>query len=213
MLDVLVLGLHDPAQRWVASLVDATRDGDHGGQRGLHHVVAFVGLPVDRGLAVGHFKLFGEAQQRKSEEFGELRGHRTRRAIGALGAADDEVEGLTLDGGGERPRGAERVGVLELGIGHQDSAVRAHGQCPPDRLEGPGRAHRDDHDLAAILLDQLEPGFDRVLVARVEDQVHPLPDEPLGLRVELAGSVGIRDLLDADEDVHGWLLSLWGNRA
>src|SRR5207237_8052198 len=99
------------------------------------------------------------------------------------------------------------------GLGPLVAGWRGPAQCRPDRLEGPGRAHRDDHDLAAILLDQLEPGFDRVLVARVEDQVHPLPDEPLGLRVELAGSVGIRDLLDADEDVHGWLLSLWGNRA
>src|SRR5207302_919339 len=169
-----------------------------------------VGLPVDGGLAVCHLQLLGEAEQWPTQQFGKLGGHRARRAVGALGAADDEIELLPFDGAGNRPRGAERVRVLQFWVRHQDAAVGPHGQASADRLQRPRRSHRDEGHLARILFNQLKPGFHSVLVARVENEV-TLPDEPLGAWIELAGRIGIGDLLDAHEHVHGWLQSLWRN--
>ena len=48
----LLLRAHDPLQRRVARLVDRVRDGDHGGQRRLDHVVAELGLALAARLAV-----------------------------------------------------------------------------------------------------------------------------------------------------------------
>ncbi len=86
-----------------------------------------------------------------------------------------------------------------------------HRKGTADRLERPGRAHRDDGHFAGVLLDELKPRFDRVLVAGVEDQLDALAHEALRLGVQFAGHVGIGDLLHADEDIHGWLHSLWIN--
>src|ERR1700682_4872248 len=84
---------------------------------------------------------------------------------------------------------------------------------PPDGVDRLGWAHRDDRDLAGILLDKLESRLDPVLVTRVENEVDALADQPPGLRVELAGRVRIGNLLHADEDIHRWLHPLWRNRS
>ena len=42
-----------------------------------------------------------------------------------------------------------------------------------------------------------------MFVTGVEHQVHTFPDKPLGLWIELARRIRIRDLLDADEHIHG----------
>src|SRR6202035_2720642 len=69
---------------------------------------------------------------------------------------------------------------------------------------------RDDVHLAFVFLDNLETGFHRVLVTRIQGHVDAFAHQALGLRVELSGNVRIGDLLHADEDIHGWLLPLWG---
>ncbi len=88
----------------------------------------------------------------------------------------------------------------------------AHRQRPSNCVHRLGRAHRDDRDLAGIFFDELEAGLDPMLIPGVENEVDALPHQAFRLRIELAGRVGIGNLLDADEDIHGWLHSLWRNR-
>src|SRR5205085_4723780 len=90
-----------------------------------------------------------------------------------------------------------------------DAAGGAHRQRPTDRVHRLGRAHRDHRHLAPLLLDDLQAGLDRVLVARVEDEIDALANKTLAFRMKLARRVGIGDLLDADDNIHGWLLQLW----
>ena len=52
-----------------------------------------------------------------------------------------------------------------------------------------------------------------MLIPGVEHEVDALPHQAFGLRIELAGRVGIGNLLDADEDIHGWRYPLWINQA
>ena len=59
----------------------------------------------------------------------------------------------------------------------------------------------DDDDLATVLLNELESGFDGVLIKRVDDAGYALPDEGVGLRVD-ADLGGVRHLLDRNDDVH-----------
>src|ERR1700719_3572908 len=210
LFDLFVLRLHDAAQRRISGLVDATGHRDDSRQRCLHHVIAIVRLPVDLRLAAGDVELFCEAQQRQPKELGEWRRHGARRSVRAFRAANDQVIALPLDRRGDRSRGAERVRVLQPRVGDQDAAMAAHRQRTTDRLHRPRRAHRDDGHLAFVLLDELEAGFDRVLVTRIQDDVDALAHQALGLWVELSGNVRIGDLLHADEDIHGWLLPLWG---
>src|SRR5438445_4163082 len=209
LLHFFVLRLHDAAQRGIAGLVDAAGHRDDGGQWRFHQVVAIIGLPVDLGLAVADLEFLGKAEQWQPEEFGQLRGHRARRSVRALGSADDQVVGLALDRPGDRPRRAQRIRVLQPRVGDQYAPVGAHRQRPSDCLHRPWWAHRDDGRLAPILLDDLEAGFDRVLVTRIEHDVDALAHQSLALRVELSGDVRIGNLLHADEDIHSWLLPLW----
>jgi hypothetical protein len=52
---------------------------------------------------------------------------------------------------------------------------------------------------------KLKGGLQRVLVNRIDDALHALADEGIGLRVDAdLGALG--DLLDANDDVH-WLPS------
>src|SRR5437763_8242722 len=209
LLHFLVLGLHDAAQRGITGLIDATRHGDDRRQWGLDDVVALIRLAVDHGLALRDLQLLRKTEQRQPEELGELRRHRPRGAVGTLRAADDQVVGLPLDGGRNGAGGADGIGVFQRRVGDENAAIGAHRQRPTNCVHRFGRAHRDDRDLAGVFFDELEPGLDTVLIPGVENEVDALPHQALRLRIELAGRVGIGDLLDADEHIHGWLYPLW----
>src|SRR2546429_3952449 len=213
LLHFLVLGRHDAAQCGIAGLIDTTGHGDDRRQRGLDDVVAIVRLAVDHGLALRDLELLGKTEERQPEELGELRRHCTRGAVGALRAADDQVVGLPLDGGRNGARGADGIGVFQRRVGDENASIGAHRQRPSNRVHRLGRAHRDNRDLAGIFFDQLEAGLDTMLIPGVEHKVDALTHQALGLRIELAGRVRIGNLLDADEDIHGWRYPLWINPA
>src|SRR5256884_998206 len=213
LLHFLVLGLHDAAQCGIARLIDTTGYGHDRRQRGLDDVVAIVRLAVDHGLALRDLEPLGKTEERQPEELGELRRHCTRGAVGALRAADDQVVGLPLDGGRNGARGADGIGVFQRRIGDENASIGAHRKRPSNRVHRLGRAHGDNRDLAGIFFDQLEAGLDTMLIPGVEHEVDALPHQAFGLRIELARRVGIGNLLDADEDIHGWRYPLWINPA
>src|SRR5580765_775880 len=69
----LLLGAHDPLQRRVARHVDRVRDGDHGRDRRLDHVVAELGLPLAAHLPVRVLELGDLRDQRPLQPVGDRR--------------------------------------------------------------------------------------------------------------------------------------------
>src|SRR5437763_1500307 len=84
-------------------------------------------------------------------------------------------------------------------VGDQDATVRAHRQSLADRVPGALGAHRDEDHLPPVRLLELEPLFDAALVAGVEDHLLLARDGVVSL--EGKGGVGIRNLLDGDDDL------------
>jgi hypothetical protein len=66
----------------------------------------------------------------------------------------------------------------------------------------PLTAERDERDLPPVLLAQPERLLDGELVVGAYLVVHPLADDVAPARRDLDLRLGVRDLLDEDEDVH-----------
>ena len=147
--------------------------------------------------------MLGEGDRRQVEQGGDLLGHRAGVAVGRLGGGQDQVGALDpLDGRGEHLGGVERAGALEGVVAHEDGLGRAHGERGAQAADLAVRRHGDEGDLTpAGRVDELERHLDAVGVGLVEDEL-AVPLQGV-VRVEGTGLGGIRDLLDADDHVHG----------
>ena len=84
----------------------------------------------------------------------------------------------------------------------QDGLGRAHGQRGAQAASLAVGRHRDEGDLAAAgRVDQLERHLDAVGVGLVEDELAVALEGVVG--IQLPGLGRVRDLLHADDDVHG----------
>jgi len=151
--------------------------------------------------------LVSENSTSYGKDLGDLRGHHPGGAVERLGATDEDVEALVLDGGGDGPGRAQRIGSRERRVGDQDSALGAHRERFADGVVGLLRTHRHHRYLSAGLLSKLETLFDAVLVALVHDQLNPVTDKPVVV-TELGRGVGVGGLLHGHENVHAEILKI-----
>ncbi len=122
---------------------------------------------------------------------------------GLLAAQDQAHVPQRPDRAGQRVGGGPGVRAGEGPVSQQDSLVAAprdalaHGGLCLERPHGQG-----GHAPLRKLLLQCDGRLDRVGVQRVQDAGHALADEGAALGVN-AHLGGVRDVLDADDDVHG----------
>ena len=207
-LDRLLLRRHDPLEARVARLVQALLGRHERRERGLPRLAPAVDLALDRGLSFPDVDLDRHRHLRQVEQ---LRQHARDLAVVAphpLLPAQDEVDGREgPDRGGERARRAERVGGVERGVLDVDGGVRAHGEARAQGGLRPLGTGGDEDDLAAALLLDPQRLLDRELVVGGDDPVGHvrLGDGGAGGR-DLDPRLGVRDLLHADDDLHGYSL-------
>ena len=201
--DLLRLRLrpHDPLERGVARLVDRVRHGNEGRQRRRDHVVAELRLP-----------LAGEAAA-VDRELGDLRDHRSPQPVrdgrpehGAVGVArllpeEHELRLLPLERFRERVARREKIRAGCRLVGDEHGAVGAHRERLAERVHRLLRPERDHHDLAALRLLESKCLLDGIDVRGVERAL-PRAVETVRPRVEPLVDGGVRDLLDADGDLH-----------
>src|SRR3989441_11650481 len=157
ILDLLLLGAHDPFERRIARLVQALLGREHRRQREIENLQAALDLAPDadaRAVDVDRF-LHDPGGAGPAEQVGELSRDRAHVVVDRLAPAEDELGRLLLGDRGQRPRGGEGVGLGQGRIVHVDGAVAAHGQTRAQCLLGPLRAQGDgDHlGLSALFLD------------------------------------------------------------
>ena len=93
---------------------------------------------------------------------------------------------------------------MQAVVNQVNASVGAHAQGLAHGLGSAIGAHRDDGDLAAVGLGDLQGFLDCVLVEFVHDTISGLAVQRRIVGTKLLLSPGIRDLLDAHCDLHGW---------
>ena len=142
---------------------------------------------------------------------GDLGAHLGGVAVDGLLAAEDHVEFalgvLHLpDGLGEDVAGGQGVRPAEGPVGEEIGLVRGDGQAFPQGGLRLGGSHAQHHDLGVGVV-VLDAGgrLQGVAVKGVDDAGHAVPDQSVGLRIDL-DLVGVRDLLYTYQNVHKYLL-------
>ena len=203
----LRLGGHDPLERGVAGLDHTGGHGDDGGQRALDLVVAGLGLALHLDGGAVDVDRLGEGDRRQVEQPGDLLGHRAGVAVARLGGGEDQVGALDpLDGGGQHLGGAQGIAAAEGRVADEDGLGGTHGERRAQTADLAVGGHRHEGDLAAAGgVDELEGHLDAVGVGLVEDEL-AVPLERFGFGIQRTRVGRVRDLLDADDDVHGDIL-------
>ena len=92
-------------------------------------------------------------------------------------------------------------------VGHQHPARGPHREPAADGGHGDLGTHRDEHDLAAVALDELQRALEPVLVAGVERSVGAFAHEQMVL-AEPGRALRLGNPLDQHGDVHGPMLAV-----
>jgi len=140
---------------------------------------------------------------RQAQVHRQLRPHVTGVPVHRLLAAQDQVE---LPQGPDRTRqgvgGGPRVGAREFPAGDEHALVRAEGQDLPEHGLCLAGAERDDRHRAAEPLSHAQGFLHCEGIERIQDALHTLAHERLGLRIHLDPG-GARHLLGARSYPHG----------
>ncbi len=200
-VDGLGLGRHDPLEGGVPGLDDAGGHADHGGQRALDLVVAGLGLALDLHGATVDRDLLGERDGGETQQLGHLGRDGPGVAVGRLGGGQHEVGLGPLDGGRQHLGRAERVGAGQGVVGDQDGLGGAHRQRGAQTRGLPTRRHRDEDHLVPLPAGQLQAHLHAIGVGVIQDQLARAV-EGVGGGIKRRGRGRIRDLFDADDDVH-----------
>ena len=198
----LLLGAHDPLERRVPRLVDGVRHREHRGQGGADAVVAELGLALGGGRPARDLQLRDLGDDRHPQAVGHRRPQHRAVGVGRLLTEEHQVRRLGLQRRREDVAGGHQVRPGRRLVRHQQRPVGAHGETLAHRLQRAARAHRDEHHLALTggvpqperLLDGVEvEGVERAVAGAIH------PQRP---GVDPSGRTGVRNLLDADRDLH-----------
>src|SRR3989442_321000 len=215
ILDLLLLGAHDPFERRIARLVQALLGREHRRQREIENLQAALDLARDAdALAVDVDRfLHDPGGAGPAEQVGELSRDRAHVVVDRLAPAEDELGRLLLGDRGQRPRGGEGVGLGQGRIVHVDGAVAAHGQTRAQCLLGPLRAQGDgDHlGLSALFLDA-QRLLHGELVVRGHDPGDPGGVDRPRVGTDLHLRRRVRHLFDGHQDLHAEAPSKWSCR-
>ena len=135
------------------------------------------------------------------EVFGNLRTDLGGVTVDGLAAGDDEVVFDDAECAGQCVGGGERVSAGELAVGEEDGAVGTHSHSLAEDGLGLRRSHRDDGDVCAKLVFQLEGHFEAALIVRVHNARHTVANQRARYGVDLDFG-GVRNLLDTNYYFH-----------
>src|SRR4029079_13048980 len=116
-------------------------------------------------------------------------------------AGEDEVRGQGPYGGGQGPRGTQRVHGLEKRVLEMEGGGGAHGQTAAQRGLHALRAEGDEHDLPALLLLDTQRLLDGELVVGRDDPVELALRDPLAVGSDANSRFRVGHLLHADDDL------------
>src|SRR6266566_4085779 len=201
--DRLARGLHDCGQRRVARRVRAELDRQEGREGdGVDPLQPAFELRRDLETDVLRLDAGDDARVGHPEEPGDQTARRRVPLVVRLYAGQHEVVRQRPDRGGEDP--CDHPDVVP-GILHRDADrfVGPLRQRFAQHLLGPLRAGGEgDHPSASLLLEA-HRFLEGVLVRAVDLVVQRVPSDVLPVRGDLELQVGIRDLLEAHDDVQG----------
>ena len=196
-------------QRAAANLVGGLEHGDEAWQPAAQHLYAAFRAPLHLDAArrsVEGRNLCHIGQLVQAETLGDAGPDLCGIAVDCLLAGEYQVRapigGSDLaDGGGERVGRRQRVGAGEGAIREQDRTVEAERQSLAQAVLGRRRPHGEDGDLAAESVAQPQGLLEREQIVGVDDRRHPLAHNRVGHGMD-TDLRRIRNLLDADDDVH-----------
>ncbi len=138
---------------------------------------------------------------RHVKHLGEHRRHLRRLGIGRVLAAENQVEADFLARQRERARGCQRVRAGKLASEQMHRAIRAHRQRFRERVFGLRWSHRDDDDLPAELLPQVNRFGDCAFIEWIDLALDAIANDAhrRGIEFQL---VYVWNLLDADDYFH-----------
>ena len=142
---------------------------------------------------------------REIEVLGDLRTDLRGITVDGLTAGDDQIvvqiPDRARDRGGRRPG----VGAAEHSVGDQDGMVSAHGQSLAKDVIRLRQTHGQNGDFRAVLILQLQGSLQTGLIIRVHDGEHRASVQGAVL-VKSHAALGVRYLLNANDNLHGWIL-------
>src|SRR5204862_4986927 len=119
--------------------------------------------------------------------------------VGRLLAEEDELGLLARERAREDLARGDEIGAGRSLVADEDGAVGAHGERLAERVGGPLRADRDDDHLVVAVALQPQRLLDGVRVEVVERSL-TRPVE--ALRAGIDPALSLRDVLDADSNLH-----------
>ena len=132
-------------------------------------------------------------------------------AVGAVGPGEHEVELDRAQRGGQHEHRGEGARALQGIVDDQDRPCGTHREPLAQRVLRAGRTHRDERDVPAGGLGELERRFEGVFVVAVEHRGRGGAVEP-AVRQQPLLAGGVRDRLDEHDDPHGRDASLLARR-
>ena len=145
--------------------------------------------------------------QRQVQVLGNLRANLCGIAIDSLTSGKDQIVIKVSESARDRLGCCPGVRAAENSVCYEDAVVRAHRHCLAKNRVCLGKSHRQNSNLRAKLILQLQSCFQRCLVIRIHDGEHGASVErSIGFKFNAA--LCIRDLLNAYYYFHVLLLSL-----
>ena len=149
-----------------------------------------------------HLELPDTGDEGEVEDLGRLGSDLAGVGVHRVATDQHEIEGpLSLERGGQRPGGGQRVRAGERRVRDEDAVVGSPGDGLPQHVLGAGRTEREHRAGAPGLLSQLDALADRSAAVGVHLELQPIPDQP-AVGPQLHGLEG-GYLLHQGGDAHG----------
>ena len=123
-------------------------------------------------------------------------------------SAQNQIEPFLADGLCHQPCGSKAVHPRGWFLGDVDGAVSTFGQRLADGLLHARRPNADDHHLAAVLLFELQRGFQRIGIRLVHLITEVAFADPARIFAEAQGGIFGGNLFDTYDNLHGMTLRL-----
>ena len=139
-----------------------------------HHVAIFEGTFADDLTAID-LDFLDISNLWDTELFSDLRTYLSGIAVDSLTAAHNDIFFFNADflnSSGEDLGSCEGIGAAEFTAGNEDSFISAHCEQFAEHFCRWGGTHGNDDDLCAIVILELESGFDRIFIIWVNNSCH-----------------------------------------